>query len=84
MLNINIQDSKTDVLNYVSEYGVSPAVLLDQSGKTARTWGVTGVPETFFVDPNGLVRLHIVGSTTSDTLERSFEELLQAPSSKVP
>lgn len=82
-LNINIQDSQNDVLSFVGQFGVPPIILLDQTGKSARTWGVTGVPETFIVDPSGLIRLHIVGATTADTLDRSFDELLQKPSSNV-
>ena len=32
-------------------------------------WGVTGPPESFLVDPNGIVLTHIVGQVNSDALD---------------
>jgi cytochrome c biogenesis protein CcmG/thiol:disulfide interchange protein DsbE len=32
-------------------------------------WGVTGPPESFLVDPNGIVLTHIVGQVNSDGLD---------------
>jgi cytochrome c biogenesis protein CcmG/thiol:disulfide interchange protein DsbE len=32
-------------------------------------WGVTGPPESFIVDPNGLVQAHIVGQVNANQLE---------------
>jgi thiol-disulfide isomerase/thioredoxin len=32
-------------------------------------WGVTGPPESFLVDPNGIVLTHIVGQVSADALD---------------
>ena len=32
-------------------------------------WGVTGPPESFLVDPDGIVQAHIVGQITENQLE---------------
>ncbi len=79
LANVNIQDRREDVVRFVREFQLPPKVLLDVSGKMARAWGVTGVPETFFVDPTGIVRQHIVGATSADTLERLLDEMLKTP-----
>ena len=79
LANVNIQDGREDVVRFVREFQLPPHVFLDVSGKMARAWGVTGVPETFFVDPTGVVRQHIVGATSSDTLERLLDEMLKTP-----
>ena len=33
-------------------------LLFDQDGKQALDWGLSGVPETYLVDGQGIVRLH--------------------------
>ena len=33
-------------------------------------WGITGVPESFLVDPAGVVRAKVVGGVTEAGLER--------------
>jgi|HubBroStandDraft_6_1064221.scaffolds.fasta_scaffold181163_1 cytochrome c biogenesis protein CcmG/thiol:disulfide interchange protein DsbE len=45
---------------------------LDASGSAGIEWGIYGVPETFIIDGNGIVRLRypgpIVGNTLTDTI----------------
>jgi cytochrome c biogenesis protein CcmG, thiol:disulfide interchange protein DsbE len=40
----------------------------DVSGDTAIDWGVTGVPETFLLDRNGVIRWHWSGPLTTNML----------------
>ncbi len=46
---------------------------VDKSGKAAIDWGVTGVPETFLVDAQGVIRYKWIGPITEKALK---EELL--------
>ena len=41
---------------------------LDADGRASIEWGVSGVPETFIVDPHGIVRLRYAGAITPDVL----------------
>jgi cytochrome c biogenesis protein CcmG/thiol:disulfide interchange protein DsbE len=41
---------------------------LDANGRASIEWGVYGVPETFIVDPRGIVRLRYAGAITPDVL----------------
>ncbi len=36
---------------------------VDKNGRAARDYGLTGVPETFLVDPEGILRTRILGPT---------------------
>lgn len=36
---------------------------VDPKGKAARDYGLTGVPETFLIDPEGILRTRILGPT---------------------
>jgi len=41
----------------------------DESGRTGIDFGITGVPETFLVDGNGIVRYRLAGPVTPDGLK---------------
>ncbi len=52
------------------------AVAVDADGRAAIDWGVYGVPESFVVDREGVVRLKHVGPLTREVWQRDFEPLL--------
>lgn len=51
---------------------------LDLEGKTGLDWGLSGVPETYAVDGNGIVRLHFRGPITERDLTDSILPFLKA------
>jgi hypothetical protein len=52
-------------------------VVRDVSGSTGDTWGVTGYPETFFVDPQGkVVPPHVNGPIPVAVLNDSIRKAL--------
>ena len=55
-------------------------LLFDQEGKTALDWGLSGVPETYLVDGQGIVRLHFRGPITEQDLTQRILPLLKAGS----
>ncbi|AHJ62024.1 Thiol:disulfide interchange protein tlpA [Granulibacter bethesdensis] len=50
----------------------------DTAGGTAIDWGVYGVPETYFVDPKGIVRWKWAGPLTEQVIKDQIEPLLKA------
>ena len=44
--------------------------LPDPDGQLAIELGVTGIPETFIVNPGGIITAHWIGPLTADTLEQ--------------
>ena len=42
----------------------------DHDGRVAIDWGVTGVPETFVVDANGVIRVHYAGPLSPELVQR--------------
>lgn len=42
----------------------------DEKGRVSIDWGVSGVPETFVVDGNGVIRVHYAGPLSDDVVER--------------
>jgi cytochrome c biogenesis protein CcmG/thiol:disulfide interchange protein DsbE len=54
------------------------AVALDHSGRTAIDWGVYGAPETFLVNPEGIVVFKYVGPLTHEVWTREILPRLPA------
>jgi cytochrome c biogenesis protein CcmG, thiol:disulfide interchange protein DsbE len=50
IVGINIRDSITEARKFVDEFGITYPIVRDESGELERDFGVTGLPETFFID----------------------------------
>ena len=50
--------------------GTALTTFLDPTGDRAVSWGATGVPETFVVDRNGIVRARHVGPVTRHWMQQ--------------
>jgi cytochrome c biogenesis protein CcmG/thiol:disulfide interchange protein DsbE len=61
-LGIDIQDTEEAALAYLSEFNITYPNGRDASGKIAIDYGVWGIPETFFIDPDGLITYKPVGT----------------------
>ena len=64
------------VRRWLSEQG-NPfvATILDLDGRVGIDYGVYGVPETFLIDRNGIVRLRHVGPLTPEVIEQKIRPL---------
>lgn len=49
----------------------------DEPGRVAIDWGVTGVPETYLIDTQGIVRWRYVGPLTPDAVTAQVQPLLR-------
>ncbi len=50
----------------------------DRPGRVAIDWGVYGVPESYLLDANGVVRWRMAGPITSDIAREQLRPLLKA------
>ena len=53
-----------------------PIWLDDYAGKIALDYGIYGVPETFFIDPEGTIFYKHIGAVTDELLEKKFKPFL--------
>jgi cytochrome c biogenesis protein CcmG/thiol:disulfide interchange protein DsbE len=74
---IAYQDKPDALANFLARNG-NPYTRLadDASGLTAINWGVYGVPETYFIDKNGIVRSRWAGALTNDVVANELNPLL--------
>ncbi|EKE43531.1 CcmG [Oceaniovalibus guishaninsula JLT2003] len=67
---INYKDDPAKALGFLDELGSPYASIgADVDGRTARDWGVYGVPETFVIDGEGRIVLRFAGPVTTRSLE---------------
>lgn len=76
VLAINAGQEKADITEFIGKLGVTYPVLLDPGSKTARQYGVTGLPMTVIVGRDGKIKARMLGETDEATFRRKVEELL--------
>ncbi|RME05823.1 MAG: TlpA family protein disulfide reductase [Anaerolineae bacterium] len=77
-VNTTFQDSEAAAVEFVAEFGLTFPVLLDRTGAVSNRYQLRGLPSTYFVDREGVIRAVVVGGPMSEGLIRSkVQELLQ-------
>ena len=65
VLTINVGDSASAAQDYVTSRRLTFPVLLDRQGKAAQMYGLPGVPVTFLIDSEGIVKAYKIGAFQS-------------------
>jgi cytochrome c biogenesis protein CcmG/thiol:disulfide interchange protein DsbE len=74
-LGVTFSDPVADARRFVQQYGISYPVLIDHRSDTAINYGVTGVPETFFINAQGVIVYHAVGPLTAALLRKELARI---------
>lgn len=77
-VQIAYDDRPADTQAFLDELGRSPETLYltDQESRAAIAFGVRGVPETFFIDADGVVRGKISGESNALLLSETIDTML--------
>ena len=73
-LGVVFQDSEDKILGFLRQRGSSYPTVVDDQGKTAIAYGVGGVPESFFLDANGVIVAKYSGPMSSDILQENLRK----------
>ncbi len=73
-LGVDVQDLKSDARAFLKRYRVSYTAVRDGNGSTYASYGLTGVPETYWVDARGRIVAHYAGETSRPQLEQGIRE----------
>jgi cytochrome c biogenesis protein CcmG/thiol:disulfide interchange protein DsbE len=60
-VGVDVKDFRGDARDFLARYGVTYPNVYDGKGSTVGRYGVTGFPETYFIDAAGKVRYRIAG-----------------------
>jgi cytochrome c biogenesis protein CcmG/thiol:disulfide interchange protein DsbE len=75
VIGIVYQDSLDSARRYVRDNGVTWPTLTDDDGRIAFAYGVFGIPETYFIGPDGIVAGRHIGPIDEATLVTAIESL---------
>ncbi len=74
-IGIDFQDTQSDGLAFLQQHGITYPNGLDTSGSIAISYGVSGTPETFFIDRHGVVVSKWTGELTAQALESNLQKI---------
>ncbi len=75
-LGVALQDTEENALAFLKEFDVTYPNGLDVTGKIAVDYGVWGLPESFFIDPQGRITYKHVGGMGAALVETKLAEAL--------
>ena len=78
LYGLNYKDKREDANAWLARFG-NPydASLFDDEGRVGIDFGVYGVPETFVIDQNGVIRMKHIGPLTPEVIATKLEPLLK-------
>lgn len=66
LIGVDSLDAENDAQQFIQQYGVSYRTGIDSSGSVAVDYGISGMPETFIVGPDGKLAGKFFGAVTSE------------------
>lgn len=78
MLGVNYQDKEDDALDYIKTFGTNFAHVRDVKSAIAFDYGVYGVPETFVIDQQGVIRCKTIGPIMGPVYANYTQQILPA------
>lgn len=74
---LNVDEPIEVARKYMDQEGYTFPIYFDESNEGASSFGLTGVPETFFIDADGIIRARFMGAINLETIERALETISQ-------
>ncbi len=78
-LGVDFGDTRKDGMAFLQHYGITYPNGSDSQSATSIDYGVTGVPETFFLDRRGVVVQKVTGELTKQSLVSALQSLEHQP-----
>ena len=76
-VGVVFQDEESKIKDFLQQRGWAYPTLVDQAGKTAIAYGVGGVPETYFLDKNGVIVAKFAGPMSADDIQANLQKALK-------
>ena len=83
-IGVAIWDTDDPVQEFIERNGINYVNGIDPSGKISIDFGVSGIPEKFFINPEGEIVKKVVGPNTSRTLDGILTDMTDAAQGIVP
>lgn len=77
LLGVDYQDKEDLAKEYLQQYGNNFQHIIDTRGRISIDYGVYGVPETFVIDQNGVIRHKEIGPLVGDTYSNFTRNIIE-------
>lgn len=77
-LGVDVQDLTTDARRFLRRFHVRYPSVRDNGGSTYDGYGLTGVPETYWIDGDGRIVAHYAGAVTREQLEQGIATAMES------
>jgi thiol-disulfide isomerase/thioredoxin len=78
VVGVDVNDFRGDARGFMRKYGLTYPVVHDNKNVTSPKYGLTGLPETFFLARRGRVIRHVPGEVRAAELRSGVQEALRA------
>jgi cytochrome c biogenesis protein CcmG/thiol:disulfide interchange protein DsbE len=78
LVGVDVRDATGEARSFLRQHRITYPAVHDSHDSMWPSWGLTGLPETFFVDPRGRVVGHVMGQISAADLRRGIEEALSS------
>ncbi len=80
LLGVDFRDNDAAGQAFMDEFGLDYPAASDAAGSLADDFGLYGMPTTFVIDADGIIRYRFVGYVQEDSLRGSLDALLKGGS----
>jgi cytochrome c biogenesis protein CcmG/thiol:disulfide interchange protein DsbE len=78
VVGMNYKDTREDALPWLKRNGDPfQLIVFDANGRIGIDYGVYGVPETYVIDRQGVIRYKHIGPLTADVVQKEMEPLVR-------
>jgi len=78
IIGLDYKDQRPDAINWLAKFGDPYDLSVsDMDGRVGIDYGVYGVPETFVIDKNGMIRFKQIGPVTPEVLRERILPLVK-------
>jgi cytochrome c biogenesis protein CcmG/thiol:disulfide interchange protein DsbE len=78
VLGVDVNDFAGNARKFASKYGLGYPLVHDNHNVTSPKYGLTGLPETFFIDPAGTLVEHVPGEVRAAELHDGIQQALRS------
>lgn len=73
IIGLNLQETGDKVADYQDEFNISYPLVLNEDGKLTEIYRPIGLPTSWFIDPDGVIRYVHAGPMTTPMLEEALD-----------
>lgn len=75
-LGVAVDDTEEKMKDFIVRYEVDFPVGLDQTAEIQKSYGLYGIPTTYFIDKQGVINYFHSGAVTEELLRHELDKLL--------